>query len=128
VGLRWLVVLVLLAMATEKFYTGHRDHFKMPAMLYYSSALVELMLAGLLACARQRIVGVALIMIALMGIAVEMFGSGGSCGCLGARIVLTSRQHMLVASAFGLVGLLVLKDANMTARNRPERSLVVPRN
>lgn len=105
--------------AVGKLWSGYQSHFSVSHELYAIAIVVELLLAvGLLFDESGRVASVGVGVLAAAGIAIEIFGGGGTCGCLGSLIQLTSAQHIIVNATAGALAVVVWSGMCTERRSR----------
>jgi hypothetical protein len=108
---------VLILSGAAKITTGFNTAYSLTAPMYYALAVAELVLAVGLTTAFGR--WAATMTIAICGIgAVAAMVQERPCGCLGA-IVLTNRQHAMLAAATGFFATLYLTLQRRAAEAGP---------
>jgi hypothetical protein len=98
---RAAVSLALLATAVAKFVGGHDPRVYLPALLYYSAAAVELVLAIMLWSRYGRQAALlGLVFFTFAFLSAVLFPTM-SCGCLGPRVILDRPTRMAISAVLG---------------------------
>jgi len=102
-----LTVGVLVISSGSKLISPHQQMFSIGRELYYGAASAELLLAVLLLTRFRKAGAVGCVILAAAGLLAEWLRPGRPCGCLGTMIVLSAREHVMVAGTMGALAALV---------------------
>lgn len=105
---RWLLLIALVATGLLKLISGYGASVTIPEWLYYSAALVEVGLAGLLMLRCDIVAASGVLLLSCTGVFLALRSPQTGCGCLGPGIALDPRHHLIFAGAFGAVAALLL--------------------
>lgn len=94
----------LTASAAVKCLHGYPHGSKLSPEFYWCATAAELVIAALLWTKMRRGAAWGLMAFSVLGVVLEWTLPGTTCGCLGARITLTPRQHIALAAALGICG------------------------
>lgn len=107
-GSRVALLVVLSTTCAAKLWSGHQPHFALSREVFIIATIVEIALVcGLLVRRLRAWASVGVGVLAAIGIVVEFFGRGRTCGCLGSVIRLTSAQHILLSATVGALAVVV---------------------
>ncbi len=117
---RVFLAVFLRATCVGKLWSGYRAYYSIPQQVFVLAIIVEMILMlGLLVdkCSHLASIGVGLM--AAIGTAIEMFGRGATCGCMGSMVRLTSGQHILVDATIGALAVVVWHGKSVELARQP---------
>lgn len=105
---RVAVLLVVGGPSVAKLASPHSDEFVLPEWSYYTTALVELVLAGLILTRWTALTSISVMIPCLGGILFAPLRRAGECGCWGGWIPRSRHGSIMVLAATGALAGLVL--------------------
>lgn len=108
---------------TAKLTSPHHPSYMLGPVAHYGAAVIEVLLAFLVASRFFRIVCHLTVLLAVGGVVVAWLREGRPCGCLGS-IYLDWQDHLLLAAGFGLCAAAALLASDRVRRGDAESSAI----
>ncbi|MCA8952749.1 MAG: hypothetical protein KDE27_24780 [Planctomycetes bacterium] len=101
-GPRIAILLFLGFACATKLWGGYQPEFAISEGLFWAATILEIgLMVGLLIRSTRAWALIGCGVLAAVGIGIEFWGRGETCGCLGSMIRLTSAQHVLLNATLG---------------------------
>ncbi len=118
-GGRILLALALAVTGLAKLLSGHEPHYLLGAGPYFWVGVGEVALSGMLALERCTCSIAVLVQVGAAAAIVAAFASPSPCGCFGALFEASRSEHVMLASALGLLACLVRRQSRRTPISPP---------
>jgi hypothetical protein len=97
------------AIATAKAVNGYSLDYSLTATIFWSMAVLEMIVAGMAVVASLRLVGIITVVLAIVAIGLALVGNV-KCGCLGGLVEESRSLRLVIAGFAGALGVCAMSS------------------